>query len=283
MISADPLSRKQIQSVRLLNKRSERHKRALFIIEGVRAVEQALSNDRVKVSSIILEEEFLNSPEPVSGLYNRIHQLPDLPKYTASSSVFRQLSDTETTQGVMAVCHIPPPVSEKKLLEQKGIVLVADRIQDPGNMGTMIRTAVWFGICGMVVSPGTVDLFHPKVVRSTAGSIGMLPWMETDLAGFLERASVTGWCVYVLDTDRNAGSYRDVTVSGQDILVVGNEANGVAAHLKKSTFPKLRIDPGRRYGDLSGTRQAHSTSTETGVESLNVSVAAAIVMDRFLS
>lgn len=271
MANVVPLTSKQIKTLRLLRKRTGRHARGLFFIEGERAVQQIITNDVLEVSSVILDKRRIE----VNGTFNDMLKNTPLPKFTVSSSVFRQLTDTETAQGVMAVCYIPQPASADKLLEARGMMLVADRIQDPGNMGTMIRTAVWFGLKGVVVSPGTVDLFHPKVVRSTAGSTGVLPWMETELPDFLTKAKNTDWRIHLLDATPEAVSLRDLPASGKDVLVVGNEANGIADELKQKEFFTVQIDRG-----VSSTG-IQAESSLKGVESLNVSVAAAIAMAHF--
>lgn len=170
---------------------------------------------------------------------------------------------------------MPEPSGAEDLLERSGMLFAADRIQDPGNMGTMIRTAVWFGVRAVVVSPGTVDLFHPKVVRSTAGSTGVMPWLESDLPDFLMNARETGWSIHLLDAGPGAHSYRDMTATGRDILVVGNEANGIDERLRKAEYAKIKIDHGTLTMGGSGTDQPE------GVESLNASVAAAIAMAHF--
>ena len=272
MRPVEPLTKQQIKTLRLLGKRSERHAQGRFIIEGERAVRQILFNDRLDVISIIMDQ----SRTDIAAFITESGTQKDLiPVFTVSSSMFHQLSDTKSSQGVLAVCSLPEPADSASLLAGEGLLLAADRIQDPGNMGTLIRTAVWFGISGLVLSPGSVDLFHPKVVRSTAGATGELPWVESEVTGFLKKAEKAGWRVLLLDASPGASSYQDIAATGKDILVVGNEANGIAENLQNEGYTTVQIERGSLS---SGTAEKERS---TGVESLNVSIAAAIAMAHF--
>ena len=291
------LSKKQIQELRLLHKRQERYAQGRFVVEGHRAVIQVLRNRELDVLFLLVSGEYLESLNNEAGYGSgRDHSdetdetqdsgsgpapapahLPGVdvpwsgPVYQVSARVITRISDTETAQGIMAVCRLPDPLPLDAMLEQTGVVLATDRIRDPGNLGTMIRSAVWFGLKGLVLSDGTTDLFHPKVVRSTAGATGVLPWHATGLPLFLEEASARGWKIHLLDSGPGSESYLSVQPSGRDILVVGNEASGISGDLRGSVYQKVRIDPAAGDGG-SGF-----------VESLNASVASAIVMARFCS
>ncbi len=267
------LSRKQIQDLRLLRKRPERYDQGQFVVEGHRAVMQVLQNGILDVRFLVLSAAYLdaldrrNQDSSVDSLMGR-----DCPVYQVGSRVFQQLADTESAQGILAVCRLPLPTPADVLLDQTGVLLAADRIQDPGNLGTMVRTAAWFGLKGLVLSDGTTDLFHPKVVRSTAGATGVLPWLTTSLTEFLERASQKGWMVHLLDSGPGSVSHYSAGPAGRDILVAGNEATGLSEEIRYAGYQRLRVDPA---GD-----PARGTSSET-VESLNASVASAIVMAHF--
>ncbi len=296
MITPDRMSRKQLKELRLLQKRSGRHGQGLFIVEGLRAVRQVIDNRVLQPVSLILDEGVIeaelkarNSDASSSDGFDGsageeratmgaiiAEKTRDFPLYAVSSTVFRQLSDTDSAQGVMAVCRIPGQASSGNLVGGKGTLLVLDRIQDPGNLGTMIRTAVWFGLMGIVVSPGTVDLFHPKVVRSTAGATGVLPWLETELPDFLSLASENRWRIHLLDAGPGSKSWRELSLSDRQIIVVGNEANGIATEVREQGHDLVRIDgvPGSNSGQLEG----RAGNAANNVESLNASVAAAIVI-----
>ena len=253
----------------MLRKRSERIAQSRFVVEGARAVEQVLRNGMLNVDFLVMTGEFMQSLGAqgfLSGKTGAGKVDIESPVYTVTASVFNQIADTDTSQGLLAVCCIPKPAPDADILRRSGALLAVDQVQDPGNLGTIIRTAVWFGLEGLVLSPGTVDLFHPKVVRSTAGATGVIPWLETDLDVFLMEAAKQGWHIHLLDNAKDSQPYTRVARSDRDILVVGNEANGISQKVRTLGFGRVRIDP---------------AGASTGVESLNASVAAAIVMAHF--
>lgn len=282
----ETLTKKQLQFIRQLYKRTERYKHGLFVIEGARAVKQALLNDILIVDALVVTQRAFDllekDPEFFSLVDTRIREeKPESTRevsvnkqtlkecmsvYLVPSASFRLISDTKATQEILLVCRLPEPLSELDFLSGSGLLVASDRIQDPGNMGSIIRTAVWFGVKGLIVSPDNVDLFHPKLVRSNAGSTAVLPWVKSELPVFLESASQKGWHVLLLDSGDGSESYKNVMPSGKDIIVVGNEASGISNEIRDMRFPKIRIDSG-----LPVAR----------VESLNVSAAAAIMLSRF--
>ncbi|TVQ74221.1 MAG: RNA methyltransferase [Balneolaceae bacterium] len=275
---SDPgqLSKKQIQSLRLLRKRSERYAQKRFIVEGRRAVAQVLENRVLDVLSLIVSADYRDpSGMPDEHAWSGESLPGNIPVFQVSSHAFRQLADTDTAQGILAVCRMPDASDFDAMSCQKGVILAADRIQDPGNLGTMVRTAVWFGLKGLVLSEGTVDLFHPKVVRSTAGATGVLPFLTTNLPIYLKEASDRGWKIHLLDSGAGSRSYLAVKPTGRDLLVVGSEATGISGDIIDMDFQRVRVDPAGNDGITAHGRESGA------VESLNASVASAIVMAHF--
>jgi RNA methyltransferase, TrmH family len=267
------LSKRQIQSLRTLRKKSGRYEQGQFVVEGHRAVMQVLQNSVLQIRFLIVTAAYLEvMREKEPDIIKETFSGESCPVYQIGERVFQQLAGTDSAQGVLAVCHLPRPAATNILLERTGILLAADRIRDPGNLGTMVRTAVWFGLKGLILSEGTADLFHPKVVRSTAGATGVLPWLETNLLSFLEQASKQGWKVHLLDSGPGSVSHLTANPTGRDILVAGNEAGGLAGEIRNAGYPCLRIDPA--WEPVPGT-------SSPAVESLNASVASAIVMAHF--
>lgn len=276
MSDSAQLTKKQIQALRLLRKRPERYSQERFIVEGHRAVTQVLENRVLEVLSLVMSTDYRES-SGIPGEDARSGEfLPwDFQVFRVSSQVFRQLADTENAQGVLAVCRLPGASAPDAMLGEQGLMLAADRIRDPGNLGTMVRTAAWFGLKGLVLSEGTVDLFHPKVVRSTAGATGVLPFLTANLPFFLKKAAVNGWNIHLLDGGAGSASYLSVKSTGRDILVVGNEATGLSEDIIDMEFPRVRVDP------AGSDRLATHDREPSAVESLNASVASAIVMAHF--
>lgn len=225
----------------------------LFLLEGERAVKQALENETPLIHSIFVEEE----------VYSRFDfSFSDI--FEMEAKVFREIAGTENPQGVIAVCKMPelPAVEEIAALE-RGIIVALDRIQDPGNLGTIIRTAGWFGAKALLAEKGTADIFNPKAARSTAGTLGAFPVLYTDLKAALLFMEQSGWQVVLLDGNPGALPIQSLAKSPKMILVAGNEANGINPDLITENRQRIMIPhPG----------------AETPAESLNAAIAAGIAL-----
>jgi RNA methyltransferase, TrmH family len=245
-----PASNNQIKAWKKLQMGKYRKKKQLFLAEGVRCVEQIINNKKVDIAEILCDGR-----EAVREM-----EIPDhLQVYDLSSGDFADISDTETPQGVIAVCRIPDEIPQNSILESSGVIVALDAIQDPGNLGTIIRTASWFGVEAIIFGTGCADPYHPKVVRSTAGATGAIPFIKGDLEELLSRCESSGWHTFLLDGSEEAKNIRTIKPRKKTILVAGNEANGIRPELFSTNRTTVRIE-GR---------------TET-VESLNVALALGI-------
>ncbi len=178
--------------------------------------------------------------------------------HEAAPRVVQAASQVETTQGIVAVGRRPEPPDESLLDVPNLLLLVADRIQDPGNIGTMIRTAVAAGATAVAVTDRTVDPFLPKVLRGTAGAAFRIPILSMD--GTLLRAALSAKAVRVVVADpRGTVDYTEARVDPPVAIVVGNEASGPDPAWMDSAV-RVRIP-------LLGP-----------IESLNVAVAAALLL-----
>lgn len=243
----------QIKLLRKLSRKKYRDQLGLFLLEGERAVRQALENEEPRIHSIYIEEEMLSSYD---------FGFSDV--FEMESRVFREIAGTENPQGVIAVCEMPGEVTMEEIAALKsGIVVALDRIQDPGNLGTIIRTAGWFGVKALLAEKGTVDVFNPKVARSTVGSLGSFPILYTGLNAALALMEQKGWQVVLLDGNPGALPIRNIVKSPKMILVTGNEANGISPALITANRQRVMIP---------------RSGLETPVESLNAAVAAGIAL-----
>lgn len=232
-----------------------RKKEGLFLAEGERCVEQILKDNVVDVVAVIIDEDF----EPGSEILNYREML-----VSVSREDFLSISDTETPQGVIAVCKIPDEANVEDFRSKKGVIVAMDAVQDPGNVGTIIRTASWFVAAGIVFGEGTADPFHPKVVRSTAGSTGALPYMKGSLVDLLPAFKKNGWKIYLMEGSENAEDLNIVSVAEKSIMVIGNEGGGISDALYTGDRTKVRI-PGNHQN----------------VESLNAAIALGIGLYQF--
>ena len=245
-------SNNQIKLLRKLGQKKYREKEGLFIVEGERAVEQVLENSVIKVGDVFLEEEKAKS-----------YQLTADSFYTLDSKIMNEVTDTENSQGILAICEIPSEISIQELSKKEGLIIATDRIQDPGNLGTIVRTSAWFGATAILVGKGSVDLFNPKVVRSTAGATGMLAYKNSELSKDLEAMENAGWQVLMLDGNAGAEPIKNIELSEKTILMVGNEANGIE---------KKFFGPNRKRVMIP------SVENNRSVESLNAAIALSIAL-----
>jgi RNA methyltransferase, TrmH family len=238
--------------VRKLKRRKYRVKENLFIAEGERCVEQILKNGFITIEEVIISDNFKLSGQLID--FNvEISALPP--------DEFDALVDTDNPQGVLALCHLPEKGSVNDIVDKAGLIIALDTLQDPGNLGTIIRTAAWFDVTAILTGIGTADAWHPKVVRSTAGATGSIPLIRGDLEKLFQKLEKAGWNVFLLDGGENSANVRKIHKCDKTVLVIGNEANGINPDLLTSGRDKVRID---------GNSQT--------VESLNAAIAAGIAM-----
>lgn len=246
-------SNNEIKLLRKLNRKKYREKEQRFVVEGERAVEQVVENGLIEVETVFIGERFKVQEARFKGVELCMIE----------EDVFAEVADTENPQGILAVCKMPEEIQLEKLAGASGIIIATDAIQDPGNMGTILRTAAWFGAKALIAGKGSVDVYHPKVVRSTAGATGSIPVLTGDLEDIFEELESSGWEILLLDGGDEAETLSSVQPEEKTILVVGNEGNGINEKLLNSGRKKVKIE---------------SASGQEKVESLNAAVAVSIAL-----
>jgi RNA methyltransferase, TrmH family len=234
----------QVKQWKKLLTRKEREKSGLFLVEGFHLVEEAISK-KEDVEEIILSEKTELPPGLDYG---------SIPVTVVTDEISRQLADTETTQGVFAVCR-----QSKQMLTKGKSYLLIDSVQDPGNLGTMIRTADAAGMDAVIVGKGSVDMYNPKVLRSAQGSHFHLPVLSGDISAWIDDLQAENIPVYGTALE-NGIVYTEASKSEAFALLVGNEGSGVNKELLAKTTQNL-------YIPIFGQS-----------ESLNVAVAAGILL-----
>ncbi|MCR9133784.1 MAG: RNA methyltransferase [bacterium] len=245
-------SQAQLTLLRKLKQRKYRTIEQKFVIEGERAIDQVIENGVVDVEAIFVKASKLDH---FKGVNEKLHLL--------DHRDFNELSDTDNPQGMLAICKIPEPISLSQLSTTNGLIIATDAIQDPGNMGTIIRSAVWYGASALITGTGSVDIYNPKVVRSTAGATGILPFVQGELVDLCSELKTLGWSVMLLDGNAGAVSISDVPFQNKTILIVGNEANGVSSELIDAGYQRVLLP---------------TKSPQQYVESLNAGVALSIAL-----
>jgi TrmH family RNA methyltransferase len=244
-------SNNEIKLLRKLNRKKYREKELRFIVEGERAVEQVIENGLVEVETVFVAEG-----KAVSSQLSAF-------SVWVEPEVFDEVADTENPQGILAVCKMPDEIDPEELANESGIIVVTDAIQDPGNMGTILRTAAWFGAKALIAGKGSVDVYNPKVVRSTAGATGSIPILSGDLEEILREMEKSGWEILLLDGGGGSINLGSVQPKEKTVLVVGNEGNGINEVLLNTGLKKVKIE---------------SAGNTEKVESLNAAVAVSIAL-----
>ena len=235
------------QVKQLVTSAKARRESGLFVVEGDRIVSE------VPVESI----RYLY----VSENHEKHFDLSAFPRYeVVGDEAFKAMSDTVNPQGVLAVLRQPVYKTED-LIKSKdnSLYLILDDIRDPGNLGTMIRTAEAAGVRAVLMSPGCADIFNPKVIRSTMGSIFRVPFVSCELVPAIEKLKNRNVTVYGAALEGSV-SYKDVQYKGSCAFVIGNEANGISPEVLKSVSEKIFIP------------------MEGKVESLNAAISAAVLL-----
>ena len=232
-----------IRSWRSLLERKGREETDSFLVEGTRMVREALSSD-FEVRALLIREGF-DPPSPLPA---------KIPVYILSDHAFSAVTDTRTPQGIAAVLS-------RRLHPLAGTKLIAlDAVQDPGNVGTVIRTADAAGFDGVILGSECADLFSPKVLRSTMGSIFRMHFgLTEDLPSLLRQYRENRFSVISSQLDGDPFFERS-GISSSFILIIGNEGNGISDAVQSVATHRLRLP-------MRG-----------GAESLNAAVAAGIMM-----
>ncbi len=205
--------------VRIQDKRF-RHTSGLFLIEGTKMIEEWLQSSWTAAWLVVTEAYVDRHP----GLMRSLVKL-DVPVWTATEAELRKIADSETPQGIAVALHRPEVTMEVWSRECSGSVLFLDGIQDPGNLGTILRTADWFGISYVSCSRDCADAFSPKVVRSTMGSIFRVSILSDADGRVIESLRRRGYRWYA-----SVSAHPDVTSfeGGAIGLVIGNESRGIS-------------------------------------------------------
>jgi TrmH family RNA methyltransferase len=243
------LSKTKIKHLRTFHAKKTREAEGKFIVEGTKMVEELFATS-LQIDTLVATEEWFRH----CGLA-RNDQV-----FSATEAELQAISTLQSPQQVWALVHKPTTTIE---FSSQGLILALDGIQDPGNMGTILRIADWFGVAQVLCSPDCVELYNPKVVQASMGAIFRVPVAHGELRNFFTQCTHTN--IYAADL---AGeNVYSADLPANTILVMGNEGNGLSPKIKELVHKKLHIPTFKQGG-------AHS-------ESLNVAVATAVLCSEF--
>lgn len=257
-VKREKLSKRKLSEVKNLLSKKGRDETGNFIIEGWKSIFEAHKSG-IAIHSLIYDASRIHD----DGVLNTLENITD-EILTAAPKELESISDTVTNQGIIAVL---PKLNyneslQQSLIKSSVLIVVLDGISDPGNLGTMIRTADWFGVDAIVISEHSVDLYNPKVVRSTMGSIFHLPVIENiALPEFLALAKNHHCTMYSTELTDSV-DIRDVVFAKKSVIIIGSESHGVSSEVSALTTMKIRIPS---FGKA---------------ESLNASQACGIILSR---
>ena len=237
------VSKNQIKLISSLHQKKHRQTHQLFIAEGIKGI-----------------QELLDAHFELDHLYTTRTDFENVAsnlKTVVSEADLKKMSALASPNTCLAVFKIP----EVKAINSSGLIVALDDIRDPGNLGTILRLCDWFGIQQLICSKETVDVYNPKVVQATMGSIARVNISYLDLIDFIATSKLP-----VFGTFMDGQNMYTTNLPQEGIIVMGNEANGISSDLEKIIKNRLTIP---RFGTLQKT------------ESLNVATATAVVLSEF--
>ncbi len=243
-------SNPQMKNIMQLNKKAKtRYEQRVFVVEGIK-MQQELPREQIQATYV--SQGFLQEARNCSCLEGCSYEV-------VADRVFQGICDTKTPQGILSLVKMPEYTLDD-LLGKHAHLLILEDIQDPGNLGTMLRTGEGAGITGVIMSKATVDIFHPKVIRSTMGSLFRVPfYIAEDLPQTIHAIKKQGIAVYAAHL-KGTLAYDRPDYTDSCGFLIGNEGNGLSRESSALADTLIRIP------------------MEGNVESLNAAIAAALLM-----
>lgn len=233
MISSTANAR--VKNIALLQKKArERREQGLFVIEGRKLFEEVLRDAPEAICEVFVTEDFLKNP-----VYGRM--LETVSYELVTENVMKAMAETMEPQGILATVHIPEYDKNALLEKEEAVWLALEDLRDPGNLGTILRTAEAAGVTGVLLSDGSVDMYNPKVVRSTMGAIFRVPhFYLSDFYGELDRMRQTGATLYAAHL-QGMQYYDEPDYEGCSVILIGNEANGLSGEVSELANCLIKI------------------------------------------
>lgn len=253
------ITRQELKFIKSLHQKKFRDESGLYIAEGIKIVQEAVISNSHLIENVFISSKLTSQTDQLfsnQGIKVREIAGADLERITALKS----------PQGILAVLK-KPEIKIPLGSELGDLTLLLDQISDPGNMGTIIRIADWFGISNIVCSENTVDCFNPKVVQSSMGSIFRVKISYSELSFCIEQYRKLLPNLIIYGTSLDGINIYNTTLQTPAFVLLGNEANGLSSELLNLTDKNVQIPN-------------YSKSKER-TESLNVSIAAAIICSEF--
>lgn len=244
------LSNNEYKLVASLKVKKYRDSHKLYIIEGEHLVSEYIKSGKKGLMYVFFRYDFVNE--------NLLEQLPDEKVFQIRRLLYDKLCDTKTPQGILAV--VKQDDSENDI--SGNLIVALDNINDPGNLGTILRTCYWYGVDTVLIGKNSADVYNPKTIRSSQGALFHVNYKKD--AGIDEELNkLNDYDVFL--TSLNGTNIRSADIrNNKNVIVFGNEANGISENLlQNEKYKQIKI------------------KSYTGCESLNVSVSAGIILNEF--
>ena len=240
------MTNNELKKYASLKHKKFRYEHGLFLVEGYKTIEELLKSD-LEIVKILGSEKALQQLDTKAQTYTE----------QVSSKVLQRISNMKTASALIAVVRLPDIAEQPDVIPQ---TILIDDIQDPGNLGTIIRTAHWFGFKQIVCSSNSVDLYNWKVIQSSMGAVFKLKVLYGDLEQFIPRCQEQKF--RILGTFMEGESIYNFKFTKKDIFVLGNEGKGISSSIEALINQKITIP---------------HFSTGEHTESLNISIAGAVI------
>ena len=242
---------KLIKHIIKLKEKKYRKEYNEYIIEGAKIVQEAIQ-EKAKIKQIIISENAINTDLIQNHLKEELQKIDYI---QVPSNIFKLISEVEKPQGVLAI--IEKEKQEENIDINQDIILALDDLQDPGNLGTIIRTADSIGLKQILISKGTIEAYNPKVIRSTMGAIFRVKIIECEnLKETLKKLQKNNFKIMVTDLNTDKSIY-DIKLQ-KKVIIIGNEANGVSEEIKNIADTRAIIP-------MFGKTESLNASIATGV------------------
>ena len=240
-----------VKNIKKLKEKKYRDETGLYVIEGIKLIEEAIS-ENAKINKIVICEECVETGSISQSL---LYEIAKFNCIYVNKKIFDTLTDVVAPQGILAV--VEKKGNDNKILFEDDIILALDGIQDPGNLGTILRTADSINLKQIIVTKNTADVYNPKVVRSTMGAIFRVKVIEAEkLAKTLKEIKKNKYKVVVTSLDTENSIY-DLDYK-KKVIVIGNEANGVTKEVQDVADYKVKIP-------MLGKTESLNASVATGI------------------
>ena len=232
-----------IKNIRKLKEKKYRDLENAYLIEGIKIVKEAIA-ENAKIKQIIMCEDFADNVELDK---DTLYELAKHNLIYVTRNIMDSLSDVKTPQGIIGVVEKNKieEIIETKVDYKQDIIIALDGVQDPGNLGTIIRTADSANLNQIIISKTSADPYNPKVVRSTMGAIFRVNIIETEnIVEELQKTKANGFKVMVTSLDSSKSIYK--TEFNKKVIVIGNEANGVTKEVQNIADEKVKNTNARK-------------------------------------